>query len=76
MKTETAAYTSRLHLDKLGRIPKGRASSFFRVETARNGRFVADFTLESEAKRFAVEDARAKGCRYDHTVSRIIMRGR
>lgn len=67
-------YTSQLPLTHLGLIPAGRNAIFYRVETARGGHFVADFGLKSEAARFAIEDARAKGCRHDHTVSTVILK--
>jgi len=66
-------YTSRLPMDHLGRIPEDRQEHFYRVETW-NGRFVADFALKGEAHSFAIEDARASGCRYDHKVSPITLK--
>lgn len=64
-------YVSRLNIDTLGRVPASRVAVFYRVETWTNGRPVADFTLKSEADHFAVADARAKGCRHDHKVSKV-----
>lgn len=67
-------YISRLPMDHFGRIPENRQVHFYRVERWEDGKFVADFALKSEAHAFAIEDARASGCRYDHKVSPITLR--
>lgn len=54
-----------------GTIPADRAYTFYRVETWNSGIFVADFATKAEAEKFAISDARAKCCRYDHKVSRM-----
>ncbi len=66
-------YVSKLPLNHMGNIPNNRQSTFYRVEDWKNGWFVADFGLKSEADRFAIEDAKSKGFFYDHKVSRIVM---
>lgn len=58
----------------MGEIPPERTASFYRVETWKGGHFVADFALKSQADKCAIENARATGCRYDHKVSRLILR--
>lgn len=58
-----------------GEVPKDRALSFYRVETWKGGHFVADFALKSQAVECAIKHAKATGCRNDHKVSSIIMRG-
>ena len=63
-----------LPLTELGFIPSNRATVFYRVESW-NGRFIADFALKSQAEEFAISDARAKGCRYDHKVCTMRMTG-
>ena len=66
-----------INLDKMGRIAEGTPAVFFRVETWNTSARVADFTTEGEAAAFAIADASAKRCRFDHKVSRITMvRGR
>ena len=69
----TAATTinNALPFTHMGFIPKDRNAVFYRVETWKGGHFVADFALKSQAADFAISDARAKGCRYDHKVSQI-----
>ena len=62
-----------LHLDKFGRIAEGTPEVFFRVETWLTGMRLADFTTEAEASAFAIADAAAKRCRYDHKVSCIVI---
>lgn len=66
-------YISKLPLDHLGRIPENRQVHFYRVETWNDGYFVADFALKAEAHAFAIEDARERGCQYDHKVSHITL---
>jgi hypothetical protein len=58
-----------LPLTELGFIPSDRAKTFYRVESWNTGSFIADFATQAEAKSFAISDARANGCRYDHKVS-------
>jgi hypothetical protein len=60
-----------LPLTHLGLVPNNRTCVFYRVETWSGGVFVADFALRSQAEEFAISDARAKGCRYDHKVSQM-----
>lgn len=69
MKTTNDA----LPFNHLGFIPKDRVAVFYRVETWKGCHFVADFALRSQAEQFAISDARAKGCRYDHKVSQMKM---
>jgi hypothetical protein len=64
-----------LPLTELGFIPSDRAKTFYRVESWNTGSFIADFASQSEAKSFAISDARAKGCRYDHKVCTMRMAG-
>lgn len=59
-----------------GTIPSNRNAVFYRVETWKGGIFVADFALKSQADEFAISDARSKGSKYDHKVSRMILRGK
>jgi hypothetical protein len=66
--------TKPLPATEFGIIPSDRQRTFFRVENW-NGRFLADFGTEREAKQFAIADARAKGARYDHKVSTVHLRG-
>jgi hypothetical protein len=63
---------SPLPVDALGN-PTSRPPVFFRVERWA-GRFIADFATKGEAEAFAIEDAKAKGCRFDHKVSTIKVR--
>jgi hypothetical protein len=42
---------------------------------ARVQAFIADFATKAEAQSFAISDARANGCRYDHKVSTCILKG-
>lgn len=63
----------RLHLNEKGMIGSDYPKEFFRVEDWRSGRMIADFTLHGEAAQFAICDAREKGCRYDHKVSRVTL---
>jgi hypothetical protein len=64
-----------LNLDHMGRIAADYPATFYRVETWTTGRRVADFTTEAEAAAFAIADARATGCRYDHKVATVKVRG-
>ena len=73
MKNELTT-TKPLPTTEFGTIPSDRQKTFFRVENW-NGRFLADFGTEREAKQFAITDARAKGARYDHKVSTVHLRG-
>lgn len=73
MKNELTTPTP-LPTTEFGTIPSDRQKTFFRVENW-NGRFIADFGTEHEAKQFAITDARAKGARYDHKVSTVHLRG-
>ncbi len=59
----------KLQQDALGRVTKDYPAVWFRVSTWATERFVADFTTQAEAEKFAVEDA--KGLRYDHKVSKM-----
>jgi len=63
-----------LSTTEFGTIPSDRQKTFFRVENW-NGRFIADFSTEKEAKQFAITDARAKSARYDYKVSIIHLKG-
>ncbi len=67
--------TNQLPMTALGTIPSDRAKTFFRVESWNTGSFIADFATQSEAQDFAISDARANGCRYDHKVSTCILKG-
>lgn len=58
-----------LNLDPLGRIPEDYPPRFFRVSYWSSGMRVADFSTDGEAAAFAIADARAQKCRYDHKVS-------
>lgn len=59
-----------INLDKFGRLPEGCPTVFYRVEAWAGSR-IADFTTHGEAAAFAIADAQAKGCRYDHKVSKM-----
>lgn len=67
--------TNQLPMTELGFIPNDRQKTFFRVESWNTGSFIADFATKAEAQAFAISDARARGCRYDHKVSTCILRG-
>jgi hypothetical protein len=69
----TTTIKNALPLTHLGNIPNDRNATFYRVEEWKNGYFVADFALKSEAESFAISDARAKNCKYDHKVSRVVL---
>ena len=66
----------RLELDDLGMIPATWPKTFFRVEMYLTGSRVADFTTRGEAGRFAITDARERGCRYDHRIIQMTLGGR
>jgi hypothetical protein len=65
-----------LKLDTMGRIAADYPATFYRVENWTTGRRVADFATKSEAEAFAISDARATGCRYDHSVATMRVQGR
>lgn len=65
--------TKTLPLTALGNVPASRSKVFFRVSTWSTGAFVADFATRAEAQAFAISDARARGCDYDHSVAEIKM---
>lgn len=67
--------TKQLPMTTLGTIPSDRAKTFYRVESWNTGSFIADFATKAEAQAFAISDARANGCRYDHKVSTCILKG-
>lgn len=62
-----------LKLDALGMIPADYPRTFYRVEHYATGRYLADFTTETEAYKFAY--ASTHGGRYDHKVSTMHMTG-
>jgi hypothetical protein len=64
-----------LQLDEYGRIPADWPRSFYRVFDWRTGRRIADFSTSAEAHKFAIDDAAATHCRYDHKVSQMHMTG-
>jgi hypothetical protein len=63
-----------IQLDRFGRLPVSCPAVFFRVETWMDNRRVADFTTEAEAAAFAIDDAKARGFRYDHKVACMNLR--
>ena len=67
--------TNQLPMTTLGTIPSDRAKTFYRVESWNTGSFIADFATKAEAQTFAISNARANGCRYDHKVSTCILKG-
>jgi hypothetical protein len=67
--------TNQLPMTALGTIPSDRAKTFYRVESWNTGSFIADFATKAEAQAFAISDAHANGCRYDHKVSTCILKG-
>lgn len=71
MNTAPITMKDALPLTYFGTIPNDRQYVFYRVEEYKGGHFVADFALKSQAESFAISDARAKGCRYDHKVSTV-----
>ena len=56
-----------------GYIGPDYPKSFFRVAKWGSDRYVADFTTQIEAEKFAISNARATGERYDHKVSKMNM---
>ena len=66
--------TKQLPMTTIGTIPSNRAKTFYRVESWNTGSFIADFATKAEAQAFAISDARANGCRYDHKVSTCIVK--
>lgn len=72
--TSVPVMSNALPFTELGLIPSSRQKTFFRVERW-SGSFVADFATKAEADDFAISDARANGCRYDHKVSTVTLTG-